>query len=79
MQENRLVSFYLCVTGLKVSTGFFGNSKGLREERGRVGNIVTELLNDEVHLPDEDLTPNHIILPGSRLYTLTLIFPDATP
>jgi hypothetical protein len=49
-QVNRWVSCYLCVIGLKVSTGFFGNS----EERGWVRNIATELLNAEVHLPDEE-------------------------
>jgi len=32
----------------------FGNNEGLREERGWVGNIVRELLDDAVHLPDEE-------------------------
>jgi len=32
----------------------FGKNEGLRKERGWVGNIVRELLNDAVHLPDEE-------------------------
>jgi hypothetical protein len=53
MQGNRLVSCYLCVTGLSFNSLLLGNSERLREERGWVGNMVTELFNDEVHLPDE--------------------------
>jgi len=32
----------------------FGNKEGLGKDRDWVGNIVTELINDAVHLPDEE-------------------------
>ena len=58
----------------------FGNNEGLREERGWVGNIVRELpMMQSTYLMKRLITPNHVLLQGSRLYTLISIFPDANP
>lgn len=57
-----------------------GNNEGLREERGYVCNIVRELLMmQSTYLMKRLITPNHVLLQGSRLYTLVPIFPDAIP